>query len=331
LQKAPRSLELGAFVLLVNAIHSTYIGLFFRYIYNTISETMKKLSASLLFLLIFAGPLLAQDIQEEDQVISRFGVWTSEDESQTAYVFSEIANVRMDDDVKSAIAGKLKIGAAVKILGISPVDFTQSGITAPWVEIETVDFSGFIWGGVLAKGPRKLDNNRTVLWGLTAIQTDKDGIEKTFASIRICENGTLISKQDFEVAYGDRPDEGYLTIQPAPLIENIRYLITFETLSEACGVFASSHYFLYAENQLNFVGSGYSMGDGGMLHTSRTFYFPYPPKENEDQDYHFVPTAGHIFRVEDEGSYDEECIWVATQKVADFIWNGEALVKSCEE
>lgn len=291
-----------------------------------------KIRAPFLFLLlIFTLPLFAQDDEAQELLISQFGAWTSEDEMQRAYVFSETANVRVDVDVKSEIAGKLKIGSAVKILEVSPVVFTQSGITAPWIEIETAELHGFIWGGVLVKGPRELEDGNSVLWGLTSVQTGKDGVQNTFASLRVCKNGVLISKQDFEVAYADRPDEGYLAIHPAPLIGNVRHLITFETLSEACGVFASTHYFLYADNQLNFVGSGYSMGDGGMLHTSREFSFPYPPKENESLDYHFFPAEEHIFRIENEGSYDADCIWVEVSKVADFTWDGTALVKACDQ
>jgi hypothetical protein len=288
---------------------------------------MKILSASLLLLLALTAPLFAQDTEE--QVIHHFGNWTDED--STAYIFSEIANVRADDNPKAEIAGKLLIGTAVKIIGISPVDFSQNGITSPWVYIETPELSGYVWGGVLTKGFSKLDDGRSALWGLTAVQEVKDVSRQTFASVRIFEGGALISKQDFEVLYGSRPDEGYLSVLPAPLLDKMEHVLVFETLSEACGVYASEHCFVYGEGQLHFVGSGYSMGDGGMLHTSSTFIFPYPPADGESRDYHYVASENHILRIDNEGGYDDDCIWTETIKAADFTWDGESLVKACEE
>jgi hypothetical protein len=288
---------------------------------------MKILSAFLLVVLTFTTPLFAQDT--EAQVIHQFGTWTDEDSS--AYIFSEIANVRADDNPKAEIAGKLLIGTSVKIIGISPVDFSQNGITAPWVYIETPELSGYVWGGVLTKGLSRLDDGRTALWGLTSKRTTADDFNQTFASIRVCEGGALITKQDFEVLYGNRPDEGYLSVLPAPLLENTAHVLVFETLSEACGVYASAHYFVYGESKLSFVGSGYSMGDGGMLHESRDFIFPYPPVDGESRDYHYVASEGHILRIENEGGYDDDCIWIETIKAADFTWDGEKLVKACEE
>ena len=155
--------------------------------------------------------------------------------------------------------------------------------------------------------------------------------EQYFASVRVTDaSGTLQTKQDFEVVYGSRPDQGYLAVHRAPTIEGIQNLIVYESLSEACGVYASSHYMLYDESgKLHFVGSGWSMGDGGLLYTSKAYVFPYYG-EDYNEDYHFAPQQGHIYCAEDTGGYDEDCLWVVTIRVADFTWTGTALEKACE-
>ncbi len=256
-----------------------------------------------------------------------FGAWTKEDKS--AIVFADAANVRAAADSKAELTGKIVIGTKVKILEVSTKTFTQKGIISPWIKVETAALTGYVWGGALTKQSMKLSDGRMALWGLTEITHDET-VDKTFASVRIAEQGTLKLKQDFNVQYANR-EEGYLERYAAPKLEGAKDLIIFATPSEACGVYASMHYLLYTGDALHFVGSGYSMGDGGVLHTSLDFVFPYPEKEGEFRDYHYQPDEGHIFRIENDGEYDEECIWTETVKVASFTWDGSQLVKSCEE
>lgn len=287
---------------------------------------MKNLFFSLGFLLIAVRVAMAQP--DYDRVIYEFGQWTTED--KTAFVFADISNVRQSPDVKSEIIGKLPAGTEVTIQEVSSVEYVQQGITSSWIRIEVPSVNGYIWGGSLTKGVLRLKDGNIAMWGLTSIQKVKDEADKVLASIRVVGNGIVQSKSDFEVLYADLPDQGYLTLYGAPELDDIQHMLVFETLSEACGVYASSHYFLYAEGKLHHAGSGYSMGDGGLLHTSRTFVFPYPMKEGEYRDYHFSPDPGHVVCIENEGGYDDDCIWVDTRRVSDFTWNGSALVKSCK-
>jgi hypothetical protein len=68
-----------------------------------------------------------------------------------------------------------------------------------------------------------------------------------------------------------------------------------------------------------------------VLHTSKEYVFPFPETaEDLYRDYHYTPTEGHIFCVENNGEYDEECFWNETHKVADFTWNGTELEKACD-
>lgn len=272
--------------------------------------------------------IYAQPSYPGDPVIYTFGQWSEED--KTAVIFADVCNVRKSEDSKAEVSGRLNIGTEIQILGISKKTHTQSGITAPWVKIKSGKVIGYAWGGTLTKGALKLDDGRMALWGLAQIQPS-DSSRGVTASVRIAEKGVIKYKQDFEVVHGDRPDEGQLLVEPAPLLDGAQHVIVFETLSEACGVYASEHYLLYTKTGLHFIGSGYSMGDSGVLHTSKEFVFPYPRKEDEDYDYHFSPEAGHIFCVTSDGGYDEDCLWEETNKVADFTWNGQELVKACEQ
>ena len=242
-----------------------------------------------------------------------------------AFVFANICNVRKEDNVNSELIGKLKAGTYLSINKISSKTYTANGITAPWIKVSNDTLNGFVWGGNLTYGKLDLNHNTFVIWGLLSAKSDSS---EAYASIRIISNNEIISRKDFPVVYGDNPDEGYLTLYPSPLIDEVENLIVFETLSEACGVYSSSHYFLYNKNTLHFIGSGYSMGDGGVLHTSREYILPYP--ESENQDFHYNPEQGHIFLIENDGSYDDNCIWIETRKVSDFIWEENRLKATCE-
>ncbi len=285
-----------------------------------------KIICSLLLLVPFLQ-FSAQPNYPGDPLIYTFGQWDEED--KTAVIFADVCNVRKSEDSKAEVSGRLNIGTEVSIIGVSKKTFTQNGITAPWVKIKAGKVSGYAWGGTLTKGVQKLDDGKLVLWGLNQIQPS-DSSRGVIASVRIAENGLLRNKVDFNVVHADRPDEGYLQVLPAPLLDGVQQVIVFETLSEACGVFASSHYLLYTKSGLYLAGSGYSMGDGGVLHTSKQYVFPYP-RGDESYDYHFSPDAGHVFCLSSEGEYDEDCIWTEINRVADFTWNGQELIKACEQ
>lgn len=294
-------------------------------IFTSKYDIMKHISALLLFFPVLT--VFSQALYPGDPLIYKFGEWSVED--KTAVVFADVCNVRKTEDPKAEVSGRLTIGTEVKIISVSSKTHTQNGITAPWVKISAGKMNGFAWGATLTKGAQKLDNGRLALWGLSEIRAAGEG-EQVFASVRIAEKGMVIYKQDFEVVHADRPREGFISVLPAPLLDGAKNVIVFETLSEACGVYASSHYLLYSDTGLHFVGSGYSMGDSGVLHSTKEFVFPYP-KEDGNYDYHFAPEAGHIFCVYNDGEYDEDCLWVETRKAGDFTWDGSQLLKACEE
>ncbi|MCE3296683.1 MAG: hypothetical protein K0R65_2397 [Crocinitomicaceae bacterium] len=284
-----------------------------------------KISAFILFLVPFFS-FHAQPSYPGDPVIYTFGQWDEED--KTAVIFADVCNVRKSEDSKAEVSGRLTIGTEVSVLSVSKKTLTLNGITAPWVKIKSGKVSGYAWGATLTKGAQKLDDGKLALWGISEIKPT-DSKAGVFASIRIADKGVLKYKQDFEVVHADRPNEGFLKVHPAPLLEGTQNLIVFETLSEACGVFSSDHYLLYGREGLQFVDSGYSMGDAGVLYTSKEFVFPYPKKEGAS-DYYFTPEAGHIFGITNVAELGEDCIWTETRTSEDFTWNGTELVKNCE-
>lgn len=235
-----------------------------------------------------------------------FGEWTAEQKNKPAYIFADVCNVRSAPDAQAAVSGKLAIGTQVEVLDVTTAKFTQNGLACPWVKIKSGTVTGYVWGGLLTNGILKLPDGKLVLWGLVSMKMD-DGAEHYTASVRLAEKGTVLDKHDVSLEYASRPKDGYLIYYAAPKITGIKNVITFETLSEACGVTATSHYFMYTGGKLVYVGSGYSMGDGGVLYTTFEYRFPYPQPENSGYDYHYTPNENHILRVQSEGGYDDDC------------------------
>lgn len=291
---------------------------------------MKPRFVALLLLTAATVSLHAQYVPEPLQNTGydySFGEWTGEDKA--AVVFADVCNVRTTPDPQGAVAGKLTIGTPVQVTEVTG-SFTQNGIKAPWVKVKAGALTGYVWGGLLTNDRLTLADGRIVVWGLTQGKGSEDeGMEYT-GSVRVAQQGTVLDKHDFPVKHGSRPKDGYLDLYPAPELAGVKNLIIFNTLSEACGVYASSHYFLYTDRGLTFVGSGWSMGDGGMLHTSLEYAFPYPKPEELYGYYRFLPDPGHVLRIENNGSYDDNCDWDETYKVRDFKWEDGKLEKSCE-
>lgn len=259
----------------------------------------------------------------------KFGDWTKE--AKTAVIFADVCNVRSAADAKSEVAGKLSIGTPVQIIDVSATTFTQAGITSPWVKIKSGSLTGYVWGGLLTNASVKTSDGRMLVWGLAEIKKVDEYNMNTVASVRLVANGAVIDKHDFPVKYASRPDDGFINVYAPPQLTGVKHLIVFGTPSEACGVTASQHYILYTESKLVFVGSGYSMGDAGVLSTSLEYIFPFPKKEEEFYDYHYTPDPEHIKRVENEGSYDDNCDWIETYKSRDFKWENGLFTKFCEQ
>lgn len=291
----------------------------------------------LLFALLasLSAPVFAQTTVWVDPVQQteyfHFGEWTPE--HKTAVVFADVCNVRSAPDAKAEVAGKLNIGTAVQILEITSVQHTQSGIKSPWLKIKTSALTGYVWGGLLSNEAIRLSDGKILVWGLLEIHPEMvPGWESNIkASVRLADKGAVIDKRDFPVTYGNRPEEGYLHVYPKPKITGVDHVFMFGTPSEACGVTASHHYFLYTGGKLVTVGSGYSVGDGGIFHASLDYAFPYPLPEGTYADYRYNPDPEIVMKIENEGSFDESCDWVETSKVRTFKWNGSKLEKFCQE
>jgi hypothetical protein len=196
----------------------------------------------------------------------RFGEWTRE--TKTALVFADVCNVRTAPDSKAEVAGKLTIGTSVQILEVSATKHEQAGVKAPWVKIKTSALTGYVWGGLLTNGSVKVADGKQLYWGLISITPGGGGWQDYKISVRLAENGAVVQKHDFSLEYAGRPDEGELAIYNPPQLAGVQNMIIFATPSEACGVTATQHYFLYTSGRMVFVGSGHSMGDGGIFHTS---------------------------------------------------------------
>lgn len=248
----------------------------------------------------------------------------------TAYVFADVANIRKSPDSGAEVVARIPIGTPVIITKITKKTATVKGLTAPWLKMRNDSIEGYVWAGTLTNAALTLEDGSQVVWGLIEKQESEE-LLSVRASVRIASEGVLRVKTDFELKHADRPEDAFLSVLPAPLLNGVRNVVMLETLSEACGVFASVHYLLYTGEELYFVDSGWSMGDGGLLHTVKSYAFPYPAKENASSDYHYEPDPEHVLCIENTGEYDEECVWVETYKVKDFVWKENQLERFCNE
>ena len=123
----------------------------------------------------------------------------------TLYTFVDDAKVYRTASARSSIVASLPIAHPISNILI-PVENAQratiNGYTDQWLQVEGCDgegnnFTGFVWGGHIAKGWRAYDLNRDgsqdlVMFGLN--QQQRNAPEDLRAEIRLVANGQLIAQ-----------------------------------------------------------------------------------------------------------------------------------------
>ncbi len=248
-----------------------------------------------------------------------------------AYVFADQCNLREKPDVNARVLEKLFIGTEVEVLEVLKTEFSMRGVSAPWLRIKAKGKQGYVWMGNLTTGVLKLEKGELALVGITAKQQVGEN-SKYFASVRIAKGEIMKCIKEFEVIHADHPTEGWLERLPHPDLTGVECVLVYQTESGACGVFGSEHHLLYTGTDLFFVGSGYGMGDGGMLHSTKTYRYPINGiKEEWLQAYKQpYPNQNTIIREVEDGEYNEECTYVTVIKTTRFTWDGKELNKACD-
>lgn len=270
--------------------------------------------------------------QDAETSFSDFGNWKKEgyniNESDTAYVFTNNSNVRLLPSINSEIIGKLPIGSKLIIKERTSEFFSLNGLRSNWLKIKCDTIEGFIWGGVLTTTYLPVSKDKQLFWGVTLYKsTDSSLICKI--ALRLVKDGRLLNEIVFNPKYASEPKYGRLTRFDNPKLDFVESVIVYETLADACGVYSSESNFLLINNELRFVGTGFAMGDGGVLFDVTTFKFPF---ENNDTnlDFHYIPEENRMLKVVSVGSYDDDCIWVETNKVYQFEWKEGDFQEFCD-
>ncbi len=72
--------------------------------------------------------------------------------NEKAFIFGDKVNVRQEPDIKSPVIVLMKAGDQVQVLGKSKNLYNSDGITDIWYQVKGRTATGYVWGGVLAKG-----------------------------------------------------------------------------------------------------------------------------------------------------------------------------------
>lgn len=285
----------------------------------------------LLLVVLISVPAFTQEIASTG--FFDFGRWKDEfyqSDLDTAYVFADACNVRKEPKQDAEAITKLLIGTRIRVLQVMDATTTINGVKSNWLKIQSDTVTGYVWGGTITNALLELPDGRIATWGIVKIQGKEESL-KVFGSVRLAKNQTVTSYLDFEVTYGDDPTYGQLKLYEKPLLDSVTLCVSYETMSEACGVFSSEHYLLEANNKLIYAGFGCSMGDGGIFHTNRSLVFPTPEKEGKVREYHYTPNPNHVLVVVNTGEYDDECNWIEETTVENYEWKDNKLYKYCEE
>ena len=251
---------------------------------------------------------------------------------EDAIVFATQCKLREKPDTTSKVLDKLFIGKKVEVMGESSETLTVNGVERKWIKVVVNNKIGYVWGGNLSPLWFKLSNSETLIAGITHVITEGEN-SKYFGSLRIVNGDFATSIKDFEMQLADMPENAYLNVLSGVALDSVKQVIIFQTDANACGVFASEHHFLNTHKGLFMVGSGYSMGDAGVMHTSKSYSYPIVRLANEEEKAFFVsegmPNA--IRRSIEIGGYNDECEYETNYKVISFLWNGSKLEKICDD
>lgn len=278
----------------------------------------------------FVQAFFAQDTIIETTYFD-FGNWDKNYYAQfsdTAYVFADQTNVRKDPAIKSEIVSTLPIGTAITILERSTSYITINGVRSSWIKVKRDTLEGFVWGGLLCQNYLPMPQNQRLFWGVTNYRLTDTSMSCKI-TLRLVGEDAQYTEVSFNPKYASQPNIGRLVRLDNPKLEGVESIVVFETMAEACGVYASETNFLFTGNALKYVGGGFSMGDGGVLFESTSYRFPFANMDT-NMDYHYLPEENRVLKIVSEGSYDEACVWVETNKVVQYEWKDGEFILYCD-
>ncbi len=258
----------------------------------------------LLLSILFSTNILAQ---------SRYSTPPNED-CQLAAVFADRVNLREAANTKAKVLTKLKIGELVEVIERTSIATSIDGQTDFWFKVKTGYYTGYIWGGLLAKEVVKSENNPEVLF-LLKTTNDSNGIR-----VKVIKNKVLQQDSQLEGLTLNEQLQGLETLGTKG-VQGIKDLIAINYVGEFCGATSGQTILAWNGSLLSkFISIG-SEGEAGYSNTER-LVFP--------SDLQGEKNLIHYYQVEEEYQEDEsgEQVLINENKVhIVYRWDGERLVE----
>jgi hypothetical protein len=239
------------------------------------------------------------------------------------------ANFREKPGTDSKVLAKLAIGTPVKMVAIADANYTQRGVTLPWVKVEVSltgakPMQGYLWGGFLALAHIQTPDeeympNRGVLYltGPSAYDSTKHQLT---VQVRAAKDGKELAKTEFTTS-GDLSYYPSFAVGYSPFA-GVKALLMVNYYYPACGYPSGDNLLFWKEDGiLTRVLETSSVSDGGVFYSSETYVLPTDKGGIGD----------HILVVKDQSEFEEKGNDMVRSKqvysVTLYKWTGSKLQK----
>lgn len=238
------------------------------------------------------------------------------------------ANLRDKPGTQSNVLTTLPIGTSLTMLEVSEQNYSQRGVTLPWVRVRaaltTGTKEGYLWGGFLALAHIQTPDeeyvpNRGVLYltGVAAYDSTKHEIS---VQVRAAKDGKELARTEFTTS-GDLSYYPSFTVDYSPFI-GVKALLMVNYYYPACGYPSGDNLLFWKENgTLSRVLESSSISDGGVFYSSETYILPTDKGGIGD----------HILVVKDESEFEDKGNDLVRSKqnygITLYKWTGKKLVK----
>jgi hypothetical protein len=245
---------------------------------------------------------------QDCQIREYLGIDKEFSRNDTAYLFGENVKLRTMPTQDSESLGLLAIGTQVKILEKANHTFKYNGIDWPWYKIQYNDLTGYIVGGLIAMGQKRvgkliclvsseIENNRAYIITRVLTDTSKEFYEN--------KSESLADNYGFCLKLFDNKG-----------VEGIKNIVFINYIPESGGANSGGFYLFFDGKNLSKALDVASRGDIGFWE-AENLIFPDEPNGK----------AGKIIYTKEKGEYDTNANWEKTTKIqAELVWNGSKLM-----
>ncbi|MDM1293154.1 hypothetical protein HX021_02450 [Sphingobacterium sp. N143] len=254
-----------------------------------------------------------------------FNLWNLQ-KGHEATIFANTAYIRSRPNLQGQIIDSLSLG---NCLTISSEPFKGNRIKnfyAPWYQVTyTKDGekkSGFIWLGLLALGKQVDADGFVYMYGFERFIKRPDHEADYFLTTikRLNKEGTLLTSHSFSFVFsGQMATQS--KILPAMGLKNVKQILRFEFIAEACGIPTDFTYVAWTGEKFIDLPSRYSIADAGVFYHDEKILFPSEHKKNNQIIYKYIEEGEVI----DDNALDPN--YNISKKEEQFQWDGNQFNK----